>query len=108
EFVARRPQCTRVGTPLNEILRFNAVQSTRNADEAEALVREWIARYISASEPFLERFIERDLVMEVRANRMPDGGIVTTFTDITPSVKAAEELERANESLERRLRDRNE
>src|SRR5262249_59528202 len=44
----------------------------------------------------------RDLVMEVRANPMPDGGIVTTFTDITPSVKAAEELERANESLERR------
>ena len=28
--------------------------------------------------------------MEVRANPMPDGGIVTTFTDITPSVKAAE------------------
>ena len=37
---------------------------------------------------------------------MPDGGIVTTFTDITPSVKAAEELERANESLERRVRER--
>jgi signal transduction histidine kinase len=46
--------------------------------------------------------------MEVRANPMPDGGIVTTFTDITPSVKAAEELERANESLERRVRERTE
>src|SRR5437016_665690 len=46
--------------------------------------------------------------MEVRANHMPDGGIVTTFTDITPSVKAAEELERANESLERRVRERTE
>src|SRR5258705_126895 len=62
----------------------------------------------SASEPFLERFAERDLVMEVRANHMPDGGIVTTFTDITPSVKAAEELERANESLERRVQQRTE
>jgi len=39
---------------------------------------------------------------------MPDGGIVTTFTDITPSVKAAEELERANETLERRVRERTE
>src|SRR2546430_11665037 len=46
--------------------------------------------------------------MEVRANPMPDGGIVTTFTDITPSVKAAEELERANESLERRVQERTE
>ena len=33
-------------------------------------------------------------MVEVRANRMPDGGIVTTFTDITPSVEAAEALER--------------
>jgi signal transduction histidine kinase len=46
--------------------------------------------------------------MEVRANHMPDGGLVTTFTDITPSVKAAEELERANESLERRVQARTE
>jgi signal transduction histidine kinase/CheY-like chemotaxis protein len=37
---------------------------------------------------------------------MPDGGIVTTFTDITPSVKAAEALERANLTLERRVRER--
>jgi signal transduction histidine kinase len=71
-------------------------------------VRERIVRYVSASQPFLERSAERDLVIEVRANRLPDGGIVTTFTDITPSVKAAEELERANESLERRVRERTE
>ena len=47
-------------------------------------------------------------VIEVRANRMPDGGIVTTFTDITPSVEAAEALERANATLERRVRERTE
>src|SRR5208282_4316240 len=39
-------------------------------------------------------FPERGLVIEVRANRMPGSGIVTTFTDITPSVEAAEALER--------------
>jgi signal transduction histidine kinase/CheY-like chemotaxis protein len=39
---------------------------------------------------------------------MPDGGIVTTFTDITASVKAADELERANETLERRVHERTE
>ena len=47
-------------------------------------------------------------MIEVRANRMPDGGIVTTFTDITPSVEAAEALERANETLERRVHERTE
>ena len=45
-------------------------------------------------------------MIEVRADRMPDGGVVTTFTDITPSVKAAEALERANATLERRVRER--
>jgi signal transduction histidine kinase/CheY-like chemotaxis protein len=39
---------------------------------------------------------------------MPDGGVVTTFTDITASVEAAEALERSNETLERRVRERTE
>ncbi len=78
------------------------------SDAVEALVRERMARYANGSEPFLERFADRGLVVEVRANRMPDGGIVTTFTDITPSVEAAEALERANETLERRVRERTE
>jgi signal transduction histidine kinase/CheY-like chemotaxis protein len=108
EILPLPPQLTRVGTALEHILRFHAEQSTSDKDTADALVRERLGRYIASSEPFLERFAERDLVMEVRANPMPDGGIVTTFTDITPSVKAAEELERANESLERRVRERTE
>src|ERR1700756_5930814 len=72
----------------------------------EPQIPELIAKYASAAEPFLERFAERGLVIEVRANRMPDGGLVTTFTDITPSMKAAEALERANATLERRVRER--
>ena len=108
EILALPPQLTRVGTPLDHLLRFHAEHSASDSDAADVLVRERLARYVASSEPFLERFAERDLVMEVRANPMPDGGIVTTFTDITPSVKAAEELERANESLERRVRERTE
>jgi signal transduction histidine kinase/CheY-like chemotaxis protein len=108
EILALPAQLTRVGTGLDQILRFNAERSSADAHAVEALVRERLARYVESSEPFLERFAERDLVMEVRANPMPDGGIVTTFTDITPSVKAAEELERANESLERRVQERTE
>src|SRR5206468_6898577 len=108
EILALPPQLTRVGTPLDHIVRFHAEQSTSDKETADALVREQLGRYVNSSEPFLERLAERDLVMEVRANPMPDEGIVTTFTDITPSVKAAEELERANESLERRVQERTE
>ena len=47
-------------------------------------------------------------MVEIRANHMPDGGLVTTATDVTPSVEAAEALERANENLERRVKERTE
>jgi len=97
---------TRVGIALDEILRF-VVQHGADADKnLDAAVAERIAKYTSEVEPFLERFADRGLVIEVRANHMPDGGLVTTFTDITPSVKAAEALERANATLERRVRER--
>jgi Na+/proline symporter/signal transduction histidine kinase/CheY-like chemotaxis protein len=108
EILALPPQLTRVGTGLDHILRFHAERNAGGAAAVDAFVRERLERYIAGSAPFLERFVERDLVMEVRANPMPDGGIVTTFTDITPSVKAAEELERANETLERRVQQRTE
>jgi signal transduction histidine kinase len=69
-------------------------------------VRQRLAHYVSDSEPYLKRFVDRGLVVEIRTNRMPDGGIVTTATDITPSVVAAEALERANATLEVRVRER--
>jgi Na+/proline symporter/signal transduction histidine kinase len=101
------PSLTRVGVSLADILRFNGKRGEVTADGVEEFVHKQIERYVSGSEPFLERFAE-GLVIEVRANRMPDGGIVTTFTDITPSVEAAEALERANETLERRVHERTE
>ena len=97
---------TRVGVALAEILRHIAEHGERNEKYAEEFIAERIAKYTSEAEPFLERFADRGLVIEVRSNRMPDGGLVTTFTDITPSVKAAEALERANATLERRVRER--
>ncbi len=99
-------ELTRVGIALEGIIRHVVVRDARDVKNVPAQVAERVARYTSEAEPFLERFPERELVMEVRADRMPDGGLVTTFTDITPSVKAAEALERANATLERRVRER--
>ncbi len=99
-------EVVRVGVTLDGILRFNAEKGAFGPGEADALVRERAAGYAPSGEPFLERFPGRGLVIEVRANRMPGGGFVTTLTDITPSVEAAEALERANDELERRVRER--
>ncbi len=102
------PGLTRVGIGLADILRLNARRGDIGPERIEAFVGEQIELYVSGAKPFLERFAEPELVIEVRANRMPDGGIVTTFTDITASVEAAEALERSNETLERRVQERTE
>jgi len=99
---------TSVGVGLDEIVRFNVRRRATTQNEIEAKVAESLIRYVSDVEPFLERFRERGLVVEVRSNAMPDGGIVMTVTDITPSVAAAEALEQANETLERRVHERTE
>ncbi len=48
------------------------------------------------------------MVIDIRSDHLPDGGRVTTYTDITASVAAEEALERANETLERRVKERTE
>jgi Na+/proline symporter/signal transduction histidine kinase len=101
------PSLIRVGIGLADILRFNGTRGDVPSAGVDEFVRMQIERYVSGNEPFLERFAQ-GLVIEVRANRMPDGGIVTTYTDITASVEAAEALERSNETLERRVHERTE
>ncbi len=96
----------RVGITLDDILRLNAENGAFGPGDVEELVQERAARYAASGAPFLERFPGRGLVIEVRANRMPGGGFVTTLTDITPSVEAAEALARANDELEHRVRER--
>jgi signal transduction histidine kinase len=100
------PELTRVGVGLDEIVRASAEQGALGPGPIDELVRERLKSYVSESEPYLKRFLDRGMVVEVRTNRMPDGGIVTTVTDISASVAAAEALERANATLEMRVRER--
>ncbi|HVZ53559.1 MAG TPA: PAS domain-containing hybrid sensor histidine kinase/response regulator [Pseudolabrys sp.] len=88
------PNIVRIGILLPEILRFTGMRGDIPPDRIEVFVQEQVERYVSGREPFPERFADAGTVIEVRANRMPDGGIVTTYTDITTSVEAAEALER--------------
>jgi len=100
------PSAVRVGVPLPDLLRLKAEAGAFGPGDAETQVSERLDRYASSIEPFPERFPDRNLVVEVRSDRMPGGGVVITLTDITPSVESAEALERANASLEGRVRER--
>ena len=97
----------RVGVGLDEILRRNAERGDFGHGVAGELVSDRLERYVARTGTFQER-LPSGTVVEVRSNRMPDDGIVVTYTDITPAVEAAETLERVNENLERRVRERTE
>jgi len=102
------PHLVQIGSPLREILEYMGENAGDELAGSEELLARRLAAYTTEGEPYLERLPDRHMVIEVRANRMPDGGLVITFTDVTPSFEAAEALERANATLEKRVRDRTE
>ena len=95
----------RVGVPLDQIVRHMAGQDACAA-AFEDFVSQRIRKYVVTMETFQERLENGARVVEVRTHSMPQGGIVATYTDITDRVAAAEALARANETLERRVRER--
>src|SRR5277367_3510277 len=108
EILGLPPHLVQLGIPLREILEFMGAISPPNFGDGEQLMAMRLAAYTTEGEPYLERLPDRHMVIEVRANRMPGGGLVITFSDVTPSFEAAEALERANATLEKRVRDRTE
>ena len=102
------PEYGQVGTPLDAILRYQAERGEFGLSSVEALVSERLDALAVRMETFQERIASTDMVLEVRTNPMPGGGIVTTYTDITERVFGERALARANETLERRVRERTE
>jgi Na+/proline symporter/CheY-like chemotaxis protein/two-component sensor histidine kinase len=101
-------QYAQIGIPLIEILEYIGSNGQPGADRDDAMLQRRLAAYTAEGEPYLERIADRNMVVEVRANRMPGGALVITFSDVTPSFEAAEALERANATLEKRVRERTE
>lgn len=98
----------RAGTGLDEIVRFNAARGSYGPGEPEDFIAVRLESFVNDTEPVRLRLHDSGKVVEIRSAHMPDGGIVTTYTDITDTVEAEEALERANETLERRVRERTE
>src|SRR5580765_4685675 len=108
EILALPPHLVQLGIPLQEILEFMGAVSPADHGDPDGLLQRRLDAYTTEGEPYLERLADRHMVIEVRSNRMPGGGFVITFSDVTPSFEAAEALERANATLEKRVRDRTE
>src|SRR5262245_22660997 len=97
----------RVGAPLDQILRVCAERGDFGAGgDVNALVADRLVKLTVTHETFQEHFDGGRRILEIRTSPMPQGGIVTTYSDITERVEAAQTLERVNETLERRVQER--
>ena len=100
------PQLGQVGVPLDRILRACAERGDFGDGDIDRLVADRLTKLALAHEMFQEKFDGGRRILEIRTSPMPQGGIVTTYSDITDRVAASEALARANETLERRVRER--
>lgn len=102
------PSLVRFGTGLDEIVRFNAARGAYGDGAQDELMAARLESFVKDREPVRLKLYPSKKVIEVRTNALPDGGLVTTYTDITETVAGEEKLERANESLEKRVVERTE
>ncbi len=100
----------RVGMRLEEIVRNNIARGIYGPGDPQVLVARRIELLTNRNEPSRLRLGGNDgkppTVIEVRSSRMPEGGLVTTYSDISLQVEAEETLGAVNETLEQRVRER--
>ncbi|MCC5977655.1 MAG: hybrid sensor histidine kinase/response regulator [Salinarimonas sp.] len=102
------PEFVRVGISLGEIVRFNAARGAYGPGTMDEQIAARIDSFIHETEPVRLRLYPNERVIEIRTNPLPDGGFVTTYTDVTEAVAAEEARARVAEELERRVRERTE
>jgi Na+/proline symporter/signal transduction histidine kinase/CheY-like chemotaxis protein len=95
----------RVGLPLTDLVAYNRARGEYgNRDLAALLVNRDVA---TQTWPYVyERGRPDGTVLEVAYDRLPDGGYVSTYTDVTDRHRTAEALRAANETLELRVQER--
>ena len=100
------PEMLHVGKPIEELMRFNAERGRFGATDTEEEVAKRL-RYLQAGSPYrYESQFGDGQVIEIRGEPMPQGGYVTTYTDITEFKAVESALVEAKAMLEQRVADR--
>ena len=95
-----------VGMPIVEAIRLNAEQGLCGPGDPEQLVQRRVAHLRSGTPHVSERLRPDGRTVETRVQPMTDGGMVSTFTDVTDYKKVERELREIAETLELRVEER--
>lgn len=101
------PRLLYVGCPIQSIYQFNAKRGLyRDSDELEHQVERRLQLLRSGGSHRFERVMPNGMTIQVVGNPMPNGGFVSTFTDISDYKAAVHALKEAKATLEERVEKR--
>ena len=101
------PDLCRPGTLLIEIFRYNARRGEYGAGDPEALAQKRIATAARRMPHQFERTRPSDgKTLEIMGRPTPDGGMVSTYSDISERKEAENRILKLNETLEDRVAER--
>ena len=97
---------TKPGTPLFDIALFLGDRGDFGPGDAARLAIERINLLTASPTTVTQRLGNAGQTLEFHSSRLPDGGLVISFSDVTARVRAEQELEGMNQSLEERVDER--
>lgn len=101
------PRLLYVGCPIDAIYRYNAERGLyRDSDNLENQVERRIKLLRTGGSHRFERVLPNGTTIQVVGNPMPNGGFVSTFTDISDYKAVVSALEEAKATLEERVEQR--
>jgi len=95
-----------VGRPVGDLIRWNAGRGVFGDTDPETEITKRLEHMRAGHAYVIQRTRRNGRVYEIRGRPMPDGGYVTTYTDITDFKQTEQALREAKQTLEQRVADR--
>jgi len=106
DYLSLPPDLTRPGTALFDMALFLGDRGDLGPGDAARLAIERINLLTQAPTTITQRQGSAGQMLEFHSSRLPDGGLVISFSDVTARERAEKALERVNQSLEERVEER--
>jgi signal transduction histidine kinase len=100
------PDLVRPGSALFDIALYMAERGDLGVGDAAQLAIERIKVLTGTPTSVTQRVGNVGQTLEFHSSRLPDGGLVISFSDVTARVRAEQQLEQVNQTLEHRVEER--